>query len=184
MFSKDFKLPCRHAWAVALKNDMVSTGERTLRFYKTWVNDVYWLDRYMEGYSCNDILITHVYEGKYVVDLLHGDPDRALIGPSLARREKKKGRKKRSRYTSGGEVGRQNGRTKKPKPKSVSSAKEPRDEDVDIHSQPFATIFGDTSSDEPENAAADMVSKEEETGDSEEELTGESAAVQKMKHTS
>jgi hypothetical protein len=51
MFVKDFKLPCRHAWAVALKHDMMSTRERCLIFYWTWVADWYWMINYLQGYK-------------------------------------------------------------------------------------------------------------------------------------
>lgn len=119
MFAKDFKLPCRHAWAVALKENMLADGERAKSFYRVWVDPCYWLDKYIQGYSELDIQIPNVYDGIYEEDPKYGHPDREVLNPPSARREKKNGRKKLSRYTSGGEVGRQNGRTKKKKQKSV-----------------------------------------------------------------
>ena len=94
MFVKDYKLPCRHAWAVALKNHMLDNREQILRFYRTWAAQCYWLINYVQGYSCNDIRIPNVYEGNYIESKEHGDLDRPLFNPPVARRKKKKGRKK------------------------------------------------------------------------------------------
>ena len=119
----------------------------------------------MQGYSCNDIRIPNVYEGKCIESKEHGDLDRPLFNPPVARRKKKKGRKKRSRHTSGGEVGRKNGRTKKAKEISSSSADEPAD-DVDIHAQPFGDLFASSDTEEdPEKAAQTEESDEESAGE-------------------
>jgi hypothetical protein len=159
MFAKDFKLPCRHAWAVALKENMLADGERAKSFYKVWVDPCYWLDKYIQGYSELDIQIPNVYEGDYEKDPKYGHPDREVLNPPSARREKKKGHTKLSRHTSGGEVGRKNGRTKKKKQTSVSSGDEPPD--AVIHAIPFAELFGEFSSAEPEKAASEVVSDED-----------------------
>jgi hypothetical protein len=84
------------------------------------------VDKCVQGYSCNDIQIPNVYEGKYIENKDHGDLDRPLFNSPVARRKKKKGRKKRSRHTSGGEVGRKNGRTKKGKKFQVQAPMMPQ----------------------------------------------------------
>ena len=175
MFAKDFKLPCRHAWAVALKENMLKDAERTKSFYRVWVDPCYWLDKCIQGYSELDIQIPNVYEGIYQEDPKYGNPDREVLNPPSARREKKKGRTKLSRHTSGGEVGRKNGRTKKKKEKSVASSDEPPDED--IHGQPYGSLFGDFSSSEPEKAASEVESDEE-------TLSPDSAGEQPKPHNS
>ena len=143
----------------------MDTREETLRFYRTWAAPCYWLTNYVQGYSCNDIRIPNVYEGKYIENKDHGDLDRPLFNPPVARRKKKKGRKKRSRHTSGGEVGRKNGRTKKAKEISSSSADDAAD-DVDVHAIPFGDLFGSSDPEsEPEKAAQTEESDEESAGE-------------------
>jgi hypothetical protein len=137
---------------------MPKDAERTKSFYRVWVDPCYWLDKYIQGYSELDIQIPNVYEGIYQEDPKYRHPDRGLLNPPSARREKKKGRTKQSRHTSGGEVGRKNGRTKKKKEKSVASSDEPPDED--IHGKPYGSLFGDWSSIEPEKAASERESDE------------------------
>ena len=61
-------------------------------------------------------------------------------------------------------MGRNNGRTKKKKEKSVSSSDEPPD--ADIHGLPYASIFGDWSEEEPEKAAKEEESDETASADS------------------
>ena len=62
-----------------------------------------------------------MYMKEWIADPQHGDPDKPLFKPPVARRKKKKGRTKRSRHTSGGEMGRKNGRTKKPNKSAIPS---------------------------------------------------------------
>ena len=164
MFAKEFKLPCRHAWAVAPKHNMLCDKECTKSFYKVWVDPCYWLDKYIQGYSELDIQIPNVHERIYQEDPQYVHPDRGSLNPPSARWEKKKGRTKRSRHTSGGEVGRKNGRTKKKKEKSVSSGDEPPD--ADIHGLPYANFFGEWSSEDPEKAAIEEESDEVASDDS------------------
>jgi hypothetical protein len=112
----------------------------------------------------------NVYEGKWIADPKHGDPDRPLFYPPVSRRKKKKGRTKNSRHTSGGEVGRKNGRAKKSKEISSSSVDEPPD-DVDIHTLPFADIFGASDSDDDKEVKPQKAAQEKESDEQSAEET-------------
>jgi len=104
-FIGEYKLPCRHILKVARVKGWLNTPENKEQFFAYWCAPEYWVANYKEGYSGEQLTLPVQQIGKFVPDADYVDEVDIELKPPGATRQKARGRRRKKRMASKGEVG-------------------------------------------------------------------------------